>query len=232
MKKLFHLFVVALAIGALFIGCKKDSDESIDVPTKTHFNRPSGVDITSSKAAINITEGTWEIKIGFESVTSVSGTGDGEDPNFDLGISISGNSIEKYDVDGSGNITLKSGSMYEKMIWAGLGFIAQGIPDDVQTDPETGFKSKYAVSGEDMVVYAWGKYPKKYINEQNAANPTVDSLTTEIEDAAEVYTNSNGTVYYITYTGTKDVDDETESEDPSSASVSMDVEYTVIIQKK
>lgn len=231
MKKFFNLFVVALAIGALFIGCKKDSDDSIDVPTTTHYAQPADVNISCEQNEINISEGTWEIKMGFESVTSVSGTGDGEF-STNLGITVSGNSIEKYTVDNSENITLKSGSMYEKIVYEGFGFFAQGMPETVETDPETGFKTKYGVSGADLVIYAWGKYPQKYINEINAANPTVSDMFAEIESNAQIYKNSAGNVYYITFTGTKDVDDETESEDPSSASVSMDVEYTVIIQKK
>lgn len=235
MKKLFNLFLVALAIGALFIGCKKDADDdSINVPTTTHYSQPSGVDQPSSKAAITLTEGTWELKMGFES--SASSTSTSGSASISMDQSVSGNTIQKFTVDDAeGHVTFKSGSMYEKIVWPGMGALinafggAEGL-DTVETDPDTGFKTKTSVIGDDLVVYAWGNFPKSYIDEQNAANPTVAGLMAEIEDNAEVKTNTSGTKYYITYEGFENVDDSSGTE--SSSSVQIAVNYTVIIQKK
>ena len=228
MKKLLNLFVVALAIGALFIGCKKDADDDdIDVPTTTHYDKPASANETSDLTSLNenFSSGAWTLKMGFTTDTNSAQMGE---------IGMAGNTTEEFTVDNNGIITYTKVTIYTKETIPGWGTVmAQlgGVDSSVQTDPTSGLKMKQSISGEDLIIEMWGKIPQDEIDAQNATNPTLTDLFEGIDNTATIYTNSDKSLYYISYSGTK----ESESEDEftgDTITVAIDVTYTAILKKK
>lgn len=231
MKKLLQFLVMALFAGALFIGCgdgNSNDSNAVDVENKTHYSQPSAADTPSSYNDINLTEGTWDLKMGFKTITS---TGGGL-----LDVVMDGNSSQVFSVDGDENITIISATMYSKQIMAGWGeMFAQfgGIDSSVQIDPSTGFKGKQYISGEDLVIEMWGTIPQEEIDEENANNPTLDDLFEDLDTNATVYKNSTGDLYYITYSGTKTVNNDSSiGYGTTPSTIAVNVTYTAILKKR
>lgn len=229
MKKLLQFLVMALLAGALFIGCgdgNSNDSNAIDVESKTHYSQPSEADTQISYTEINLTKGTWDLKMGFRTDTSSSGL---------FNVVMDGNSSQVFSVDDTGNVTIISETMYSKQIMAGLGeTFAQlgGIDSSVQIDPSTGFKGKQYISGEDLVMEMWGTIPQEDIDEENAKNPTLDDLFEDLDTNATVYKNSTGDLYYITYSGTQSVNSDPSGYGMSSSTIDVNVTYTAILKKR
>lgn len=231
MKKLLQFLVMALLAGALFIGCgdgNSNDSNAVDVESKTQYAQPSAADTPSSYSDINLTEGTWDLKMGFKTITS---TGGGL-----LDVVMDGNSSQVFSVDDTGNVTIISATMYSKQIMAGLGEIfAQfgGIDSSVQIDPSTGFKGKQYISGEDLVMEMWGTIPQEEIDKENAKNPTLDDLFEDLDPNATVFKNSTGDLYYITYSGTKTVNNDSSiGYGTTPSTIDVNVTYTAILKKR
>ena len=229
MKKLLQFLVMALFAGALFIGCgdgNSNDSNAIDVESKTQYSQPSEADTQISYDDIDLTEGTWDLKMGFKTNTSLGGES--------VNMTMDGNSSQVFSVDGYGNVTIISATMYSKQIMPGWGEVfalVGGIDSSVQIDPDTGFKGKRSISGDDYIIEMWGAITQEEIDEENAKNPTLDDLFEDLDTNATVYKNSTGDLYYITYSGTQSV-----NSDPgygmSSSTIDVNVTYTAILKKR